>query len=41
MLEFCADLQPGLIHADLPVNAQGIKSDGSAITGVTPRPTPP
>lgn len=41
MLEFCADLQPGLIHADLPVNAQEIKSDGSAITGVTPRPTPP
>lgn len=34
MLEFCADLQPGLAHTDLPVNAQGIKSDGSPITGV-------
>ena len=41
MLEFCADLQPGLGHADLPVNAQGIKSDGSQITGISPRPTPP
>lgn len=41
MLEFCADLQPGLAHADLPVNAAGIKRDGNAITGITPRPTPP
>ena len=41
MLEFCADLEPGLGHADLPVNAQGIKSDGSQITGISPRPTPP
>jgi catechol 2,3-dioxygenase-like lactoylglutathione lyase family enzyme len=34
MLEFCADLQPGLAHADLPVNAQGFKADGSKITGL-------
>lgn len=34
MLEFCADLEPGLAHADLPVNAQGVKSDGSNITGL-------
>lgn len=33
MLEFCADLQPGRAHADLPVNEHGIKTDGSAITG--------
>ena len=33
MLEFCADLQPGLAHADLPVNAKGLKADGSKISG--------
>ena len=33
MLEFCADLQPGIAHADLPVNAQGLKTDGSKISG--------
>jgi len=34
MLEFCADLQPGLAHADLPVNAEGLKADGSKISGL-------
>ena len=34
MLEFCADLQPGLAHADLPVNEHGVKSDGSSISGL-------
>ena len=33
MLELCADLQPGLAHADLPVNAKGLKADGSKISG--------
>ena len=33
MLEFCATLQPGLPHADLPVNAQGIKANGQPTTG--------
>ena len=34
MLEFCADLQPGFAHADLPVNAAGLKADGSTISGL-------
>jgi catechol 2,3-dioxygenase-like lactoylglutathione lyase family enzyme len=33
MLEFCATLQEGLPNADLPVNAEGIKSNGEPITG--------
>jgi len=33
MLEFCATLKPGSASIDLPVDAQGIKSDGSKITG--------
>jgi catechol 2,3-dioxygenase-like lactoylglutathione lyase family enzyme len=33
MLEFCATLKPGVAHADLPVNAQGVKADGSRISG--------
>lgn len=33
MLEFCADFESGLAHADFPVDAQGIKADGSRITG--------
>ena len=41
MLEFCADLQPGLAHADLPVDAAGMRRGGNAITGVSPGPTPP
>jgi len=35
MLEFCATLQPGLPNADLPVNAEGRKADGSLVTGMT------
>ena len=34
MLEFCATLQPGIEHADLPVNAQGVKSNGQTVTGL-------
>ncbi|MEM1433646.1 MAG: VOC family protein [Pseudomonadota bacterium] len=34
MLEFCATLQPGLPHADLPVNADGIKANGEPVTGM-------
>ena len=34
MLEFCADLQPAVAHADLPVNAEGLKADGSKISGM-------
>ncbi len=33
MLEFCATLQPGIPHADLPVNERGIKANGQPITG--------
>lgn len=33
MLEFCATLKQGVGHADLPVNAQGIKANGQPITG--------
>lgn len=33
MLEFCATLKPGIEHADLPVNAKGIKANGQPITG--------
>jgi catechol 2,3-dioxygenase-like lactoylglutathione lyase family enzyme len=33
MLEFCATLQAGVSHADLPVNAKGIKANGQPITG--------
>lgn len=39
MLEFCADLQPGLALVDLPVDAKGIKCNGSSVTGVTLPPT--
>ncbi|GIS20978.1 MAG: hypothetical protein CM15mP120_28940 [Pseudomonadota bacterium] len=34
MLEFCATLQPGIEHADLPVNEYGIKSNGQSVTGL-------
>jgi catechol 2,3-dioxygenase-like lactoylglutathione lyase family enzyme len=34
MLEFSADLQPGLAHADLPVNEHGVKANGSSISGL-------
>ena len=34
MLEFCATLQPGIEHADLPVTAQGVKSNGQTVTGL-------
>ena len=34
MLEFCADLQPGVAHADLPVNAEGLDADGRNISGM-------
>ena len=34
MLEFCATMQPGIEHADLPVNAQGVKSNGQTVTGL-------
>ena len=33
MLELCATVNDGLPHVDLPVNAEGIKSDGRPITG--------
>lgn len=33
MLEFCATLNTGAPSIDLPVNARGIKADGSQITG--------
>jgi catechol 2,3-dioxygenase-like lactoylglutathione lyase family enzyme len=33
MLEFCATLKPGSMHADLPVNAAGIKANGDSIVG--------
>lgn len=33
MLEFCATLKPGTGSVDLPVNAQGVKADGSRIAG--------
>ena len=33
MLEFCATLQPGIPHADSPVNAEGLKADGQPIIG--------
>lgn len=33
MLEFCATLRAGVPHADLPVNAKGIKANGQPITG--------
>ena len=32
MLEFCATLQPGIEHADLPVNERGIKANGQSVT---------
>jgi catechol 2,3-dioxygenase-like lactoylglutathione lyase family enzyme len=35
MLEFCATLQPGIEHADLPVNAAGLKANGQPVTGLT------
>ena len=35
MLEFCATLQPGIEHADLPVNAAGLKANGQPVTGMT------
>ena len=34
MLEFCATLQPGIEHADLPVNEHGIKANGQTVTGL-------
>ncbi len=33
MLEFCATLKAGSPNVDLPVNADGVKSDGSGIVG--------
>lgn len=33
MLEFCATLKEGIAHADLPVNARGLKANGKGITG--------
>ena len=33
MLEFCATVNPGTQHADLPVNHKGIKANGHPITG--------
>lgn len=33
MLEFCATLKAGIPHADLPVNARGLKANGKGITG--------
>ena len=35
MLEFCATLKAGSANVDLPVNAQGIKADGTGIVGAT------
>ena len=34
MLEFCATLQPGIEHADSPVNEHGIKANGQSISGL-------
>ena len=34
MLEFCATLQPGIEHADFPVNEYGVKSNGRPINGL-------